>query len=136
MTGTPFDLPISLVMWNQSKPKTIIWFGFMVFYATFNNISAISWRSVLLVEETRVPVENHRSVTSHWQILSHNVVLSTPHHEPNYHTITTTTAPTFIWNRQVEFQLFKIKGYNGRSMIWVEQVYKRFLLHKFYCNQM
>jgi hypothetical protein len=31
----------------------------MVFNATFNNISAISWRSVLLVEETRVPGENH-----------------------------------------------------------------------------
>jgi hypothetical protein len=26
---------------------------------TFNNISAISWRSVLLVEETGVPGENH-----------------------------------------------------------------------------
>jgi hypothetical protein len=25
--------------------------GVMVFYATFNNISVISWRSVLLVEE-------------------------------------------------------------------------------------
>jgi hypothetical protein len=30
-------------------------FGFMVFNATFNNISAKSWRSVLLVEETGVP---------------------------------------------------------------------------------
>ena len=30
----------------------------MVIDATFNNISAISWRSVLLVEETRVPGEN------------------------------------------------------------------------------
>ena len=29
----------------------------MVFKATFNNISAISWRSVLLVEETGVPEE-------------------------------------------------------------------------------
>jgi hypothetical protein len=27
----------------------------MVFNATFNNISVISWQSVLLVEETRVP---------------------------------------------------------------------------------
>ena len=35
----------------------------MVFNATFNNISAISWRSVLLVEETGVSGENHRSVT-------------------------------------------------------------------------
>jgi len=53
----------------------------MVLNATFNNISVISWRSVLLVEETGVPVENHRSATSHWQTLSHNVVSSTPRHE-------------------------------------------------------
>jgi len=32
--------------------------GFMVFNATFNNISVISWRSVILVVETGVPVEN------------------------------------------------------------------------------
>ena len=32
----------------------------MVFYATFNNISDISWWSFLLVEETGVPGENHR----------------------------------------------------------------------------
>ena len=50
----------------------------MVFNATFNNISVISWRSVLLVEETG---ENHWPVTSHWQTLSHSVVSSTPHHE-------------------------------------------------------
>jgi hypothetical protein len=37
----------------------------------------ILWWSVLLVEETRVSGENHRSVASHWQTLSH-VVLSTP----------------------------------------------------------
>ena len=30
----------------------------MMFNATFNNISAISWWSVLLVEETGVPGEN------------------------------------------------------------------------------
>jgi hypothetical protein len=29
----------------------------MMFNATFNNISVISWRSVLLVEETGVPEE-------------------------------------------------------------------------------
>jgi hypothetical protein len=34
----------------------------MVFSATFNNISGISWRSVLLVEETGLPGENHRPV--------------------------------------------------------------------------
>jgi hypothetical protein len=30
----------------------------IVLYATFNNISVISWRSVLLLEETGVPREN------------------------------------------------------------------------------
>jgi len=47
----------------------------MVFNATFNNISAISWRSNLLVEETGVPRENHRLTSSHWQTSSHNDVL-------------------------------------------------------------
>jgi hypothetical protein len=37
----------------------IIRVRFMVFNATFNNISAISWQSVLLVEETGEPGENH-----------------------------------------------------------------------------
>ena len=39
---------------------------------TLNNISVISWRSVLLVEETGVSGENHRPVASHWQTVSHN----------------------------------------------------------------
>jgi hypothetical protein len=42
-----------------------------VFNIIFNNISVIAWRSVYLVEETGVPLENH------WQTLSHNVVTST-----------------------------------------------------------
>jgi hypothetical protein len=46
----------------------------MVFNATLNNISVISWRLVLLVDETRVPGENHWPEASHWQTLSHNVV--------------------------------------------------------------
>jgi hypothetical protein len=36
--------------------------SFIVHNATFNNISAISWHSVLLVEETGLPAENHRHV--------------------------------------------------------------------------
>jgi hypothetical protein len=85
-----------------------------MFNATFNNISVISWRSVLLVEETGVFAENHRPVAINWETWSHNVVSSTPRHEPagfelttlvvigtncigscksNYHTIMTTTAP-------------------------------------------
>jgi hypothetical protein len=50
----------------------------MVFNATFNNISVISWRSVLLEEETE---ENHRPATSHWQTVtlvcaSHSPIIS------------------------------------------------------------
>ena len=53
----------------------------MVFNATLNNISVISWRSVLLVEETGVPEDNHQLAASYWQTLLHNVVSSTPRHE-------------------------------------------------------
>jgi hypothetical protein len=41
------------------------WYMYMVFNATFNNISIISWVSALLVEETGVPGENHRPVAIH-----------------------------------------------------------------------
>ena len=37
----------------------------MVFNAIFNTILVIKWRSVSLVEETRVPAVNHRAVASH-----------------------------------------------------------------------
>jgi hypothetical protein len=37
-------------------------------------------KSVLLVEETGGPRENHWRVASHWQTLSYNVVSGTPHH--------------------------------------------------------
>ena len=68
-----------LIIWIKHK----YWFGWggvLGFNATFNNISVISWPSVLLVEETSVPGENHWPVASHWQTLSHNdnVVSSTP----------------------------------------------------------
>jgi hypothetical protein len=44
-----FQLPVFIVVG--------LWF--MVFNSTLNNISAISWRSVLLVEEKGEPKENH-----------------------------------------------------------------------------
>ena len=46
----------------------------MVLNISFNNISVISWRSSLLVEESGEPGENHGPVSRHWQTLSHNVV--------------------------------------------------------------
>jgi hypothetical protein len=50
----------------------------MVFNATFNNISAISWQSVLFVEETRLPREKTTDLSQVTNKLYHNVVLSTP----------------------------------------------------------
>jgi hypothetical protein len=70
----------------------------MVLNATFNNISVISWLSVLLVEETGVPRENHRPVISHWQprlnMLGTDCIDS---YKSNYHTITTTPC-LYIWS--------------------------------------
>ena len=59
----------------------IWWVWFKMFNATCNNISTISWWSVLLVEGTGVPAENHRPVASHLQTLSHCVVSSASCHE-------------------------------------------------------
>ena len=51
----------------------------MVFNATFSNISIISWRSVLLVEETGVRGKNHRpALPQVTDKLYHNVVSSAP----------------------------------------------------------
>jgi hypothetical protein len=48
---------------NNSRTESLVWS--MVFNATFNNISVISWWSVVLVEETGIPGENHRLIASH-----------------------------------------------------------------------
>ena len=72
-------LPYSLIIFQQNTSmkynalrnynrKYDKWLGlvwFMVFNATFKNFSVISWRSVLFLEETGVPRENHRPVASH-----------------------------------------------------------------------
>jgi hypothetical protein len=44
----------------------ILNFEFLVFNATFNNISAISWRPGFVVEEAGVPGENRRPWASNW----------------------------------------------------------------------
>ena len=90
--------------------QPVSWFGFN---AAFNNSAVISWRSVLLVEETGVLWENHWPVVNHWQTVLHNAVSSKPRHKrgsklttlamivtdctgcckSNYHTTTITTTP-------------------------------------------
>ena len=50
-------IAFAVILLHQSfkKIQFMVRFKVMVFNVTFNNISAISWRSVLLVEETVVP---------------------------------------------------------------------------------
>ena len=78
----------------------------MMFNAFFSNISVISCRSVLLVEETGVP---GKKTTDLWEItekLYHIMLYTSPWFElgtdcignckSNYHTITATTAPVVM----------------------------------------
>ena len=85
----------------------------MVFNATFNNISVISCQSVLLMEETGEPGENHdlsqvtdkpyhiMFYTSPWSSfeLTTSVVVGTDciySCKCNYHAITAMTAPVYL----------------------------------------
>jgi hypothetical protein len=51
-------------MFAIMKSKLIV-LVLLCFNANFNNISVISWRSVLLAEETVVPGANNQSAASH-----------------------------------------------------------------------
>ena len=91
----------------------------MVFNVTFNNISVLSWRSFLLVEETGVPGENHRPAASKLDLimlyrvsfawvgfeLAMLVVICTDcigRPTFNYHTIvTTTTLATTVYLNEI-----------------------------------
>jgi hypothetical protein len=45
---------------NPNLLNQMIFFQFLVLNATFSNMSAISWRPVLVVEEAGIPGKNHR----------------------------------------------------------------------------
>jgi len=51
----------------------------IVFNTTFYTIAVISWRGVLLVEETVVPGENNQSCASHWNKFYHFIEIWEPY---------------------------------------------------------
>jgi hypothetical protein len=68
---------------SRLEIQVMAWIRVIVFNATFNNFSVISWPSVLLllVEENGESGENHRPAASYLETLSHNIVSSTPRHK-------------------------------------------------------
>jgi hypothetical protein len=59
-------LLVDFIFKDCRHSNSIVWFDwFVMFNVTFNNISFISWRLVLLVKETEKPGKNHRPVASH-----------------------------------------------------------------------
>ena len=93
--------------WNMNKNDWFWLVGFIVFSATFNNISVISWRSVLLVEENGGPGENYQPMSQVTDKCYHIMVYTLPSSvvigtdcicncRSNYYAITATTAP---WTR-------------------------------------
>jgi hypothetical protein len=58
-------IDLSLKDMLRSQQTFFLLVSFM-FNATFSNISAISWRPVLVVEEAGVPGEYHRPWASNW----------------------------------------------------------------------
>jgi hypothetical protein len=58
---------LNIFLWNNLEQllrlmRIWIWPWILVFNTTYSNISAISWRPVLVVEEAGVPGENHRKI--------------------------------------------------------------------------
>ena len=84
----------------------------MVLKGTFNNISVISWRSVLLVEETRVPRENLLQVTglynSYQLPLSKETIFTRQQKYVTYHSIIATIT-VYLQNVLIPIHTIKLQ---------------------------
>ena len=128
----------------------------MVFNTTFNNISAISRQSVLLVEETGVPREKHQPAASHWQTfityccteytltwagfeLTALVVIHRMHRykcscKSNYYTITATTTQAWISQHSNHQSKFSKQYHVYEWTIILLVMSKKIIYLKFHCN--
>jgi hypothetical protein len=59
LTNLELHLRYGSCMALRPLAELYVWFGVMVFNTTFNNISVISRRSVLMVKDTAGTGENH-----------------------------------------------------------------------------
>jgi hypothetical protein len=124
----------------------------MLSNTTFNNISVISWLSILLVVKIR---EKHWPAAIQWQYLSHNVLSITPRHEwdsssqhqlitwivinPYYHTLTTTMLCNMIYKRchsesRQYFFFFFLQNYDSLAseliFMFIFQVQLEYILER------
>jgi hypothetical protein len=136
-------LDVKNLTYVKKKAVSIYLFDLMVFNATFNNISVISWWSVLLVEENWRPGENNLSqltdklyhimlYTSSWSKLAItiSVVIGTDcigSCKSNYHTITAVTplkAFSIAKCRSHSFVLFYLWNvYNASQKSYILLLY-------------
>ena len=127
--------------WWENNKK-IKWFLFririMVLNASFNNISVIflSRQSILLVEKTALPGENHIPVASHSQIIYCCIEYTSPWAgfelttlvvigtdcigscKSNYHMITTTVSPKRNY-KDIINRAKDMRGEGSHPIIWL-----------------
>jgi hypothetical protein len=81
LAGSVFQSPVVLAGSVFQPPVVLAGSVFQHPVVLAGSVLLIPTLPSLLMEETRVPGENHQPVASHWQTFSHNIVLSTPRHE-------------------------------------------------------